>query len=153
MTTMRTRLRGAAMLFALLGSTVAGAAAARGEPPSVVVYKSALCGCCSKWVDHLRAGGFRVATRDVKDLTAVEARYGVPKGLVSCHTALTGGYVIVGHVPADVIQRLLEERPAVARISVPGMPGGAPGMEGAVRRPYDVVAFDRAGHTRVYASW
>ncbi len=151
MSTKRIGIGGAAALVALLGGTVANVSAAGAEPPGVVVYKSALCGCCGKWADHLRGAGFRVITRNVGDLPAVEARYGVPKGLGSCHTALTGGYVVVGHVPADVLQRLVEERPAIAGVSVPGMPGGAPGMESAVRRPYDVVAFNRDGGTSVYA--
>jgi hypothetical protein len=118
--------------------------------PGVVLYKSALCGCCGKWADHLRTAGFRVVARNVGSLTTIEARYGVPRGLSSCHTALVGGYVVVGHVPADVLQRLLSERPAVAGISVPGMPQSAPGMDEAPDH-YDVVAFDREGHTRVYA--
>jgi len=119
--------------------------------PGVVVYKSPLCGCCSKWADHLRTAGFHVVTRNVESLTRIEARYGVPRGLSSCHTALVGGYVVVGHVPGDVLLRLLADRPDVAGLSVPGMPQSAPGMDGAPDH-YDVVAFDRDGHTQVYAS-
>lgn len=118
--------------------------------PGVVLYKSDLCGCCGKWADHLRAAGFRVTVRSVGSLTSVENRYGVPKGLTSCHTALAGGYVVVGHVPADALQRLLAERPPIAGISVPGMPQSAPGMDGSTRDHYDVVAFDRDRHTGVY---
>jgi hypothetical protein len=118
--------------------------------PAVVLYKSPLCGCCSKWADHMRAAGFRVTIRDVQSLTAIESRYGVPKGATSCHTALAGGYVIVGHVPADLVQRLLTERPAIAGISAPGMPQSAPGMDSPGNTPYEVIAFDREGHTRVY---
>jgi hypothetical protein len=135
----------------MLGSPPVRAGKAADPLPGVVLYKSALCGCCGKWADHLRAAGFRVITRNVSSLTTIEARYGVPQGLSSCHTALAGGYLVVGHVPAEVLQRLLRERPAVAGISVPGMPQGAPGMEGARQDRYDVVAFDREGHTRVYA--
>jgi hypothetical protein len=119
--------------------------------PGVVLYKSDLCGCCGKWADHMRAAGFRVTVRNVGSLTTIENRYGVPKGLTSCHTALAGGYVVVGHVPADLVQRLLTERPPVAGISAPGMPQSAPGMDGSTRDHYDVVAFDREGHTSVYA--
>jgi hypothetical protein len=135
----------------LLGSPPASAGRRADPLPGVVLYKSPLCGCCTKWADHLRTAGFRVVTRNVESLTAIEARYGVPRGLSSCHTALVGGYVVVGHVPGDVLLRLLAERPAVAGISVPGMPQGAPGMEGAQQDHYDVVAFDRDGHTQVYA--
>ncbi len=138
----------AAVLVAGLGTRTSPA---RAELPAVVLYKSRLCGCCGKWADHMRAAGFRVVIRDVGDLLSIEARYGVPKGLGSCHTALVGGYVVVGHVPADLVQRLLGERPAVAGISVPGMPGSAPGMDVGSGGPYDVLVFDRDGQSRVYA--
>lgn len=118
------------------------------------VYKTPTCGCCKAWVDHLTASGFRVTTVDREDLTSVKAEHGVGDHLASCHTALIGGYVVEGHVPAADIKRLLAERPAVAGIAVPGMPVGSPGMEmpGAPADRYDVVSFDRAGATRVFAS-
>lgn len=118
------------------------------------VYKTPTCGCCQAWVDHLEANGFRVATVDREDLTPIKAEHGVGEHLASCHTALIGGYVVEGHVPAADITRLLRERPAVAGIAVPGMPSGSPGMEmpGAPADRYDVVSFERTGATRVFAS-
>lgn len=101
---------------------------------------------------HLREHGFEVRTIDSKDLAAVKASLNVPGELTSCHTALVGGYVIEGHVPAADVQRLLRERPAVAGLAVPGMPEGSPGMEGARRDPYDVIAFGKTG-TRIFASY
>ncbi len=130
-----------------------GATAQQGA--SVVeVYKSATCGCCSKWVDHLRANKFTVRTTDTEDMDAVKARYKVPAVLQSCHTAIVGGYVIEGHVPAADVQRLLKERPDVVGLAVPGMPAGPPGMEvpGQKADAYNVVAFDKAGRTTVFAS-
>ncbi len=118
----------------------------------VIVYKNPSCVCCTKWVGHLRANGFDVRAVDVSDLAQIKGRYGVPSELATCHTAIVDGYAVEGHVPADVIQRLLEERPAVAGIAVPGMPVGSPGMEGPYREPYDVLTFDRDGATRIYAS-
>lgn len=142
---------GLAGLFALgVGTLSADAGTAPPPLPGVVMYKSALCGCCTKWADHMRTAGFRVIVREVGSLTTIEERYGVPKGATSCHTALVGGYVVVGHVPADLVQRLLTERPAIAGISAPGMPQSAPGMDAPGRAPYDVVAFDREGRTRIY---
>jgi hypothetical protein len=76
---------------------------------------------------------------------------GVPFRLTSCHTARVGKYVIEGHVPADLIQRLLAVHPALAGLSVPGMVTGSPGMEGPGAEPYDVIAWDRDGKTTVYA--
>ena len=132
----------------------------RSEPAAVavptgtemVVYKSPTCGCCELWIDHAEAAGFTVVTEDVIDLRPVKAENGVTPELASCHTAIVGGYVIEGHVPADVIAQLLEERPDIRGLAVPGMPAGSPGMEGGTPEPYDVVAFDRDGNTSVYAS-
>src|SRR4051794_25985666 len=92
--------------------------------PVVTVYKSPTCGCCSKWIDHMKAGGFEVKALDVEDIDLVKKTYGVPPGLASCHTALVGGYVLEGHVPAESVTRLMRERPAVAGLAVPGMPAG-----------------------------
>ena len=91
---------------------------------------------------------------DLDDLTPIKRRLGVPPALESCHTAVVDGYVIEGHVPADVIDRLLRERPSVVGLAVPGMPAGSPGMEAPGQRPerYEVLTFDQKGRTTVYAS-
>ncbi len=137
----------------LVGLGVANGAA-QGRP-AVDVYKDPGCGCCEKWVEHLKAQGFTTKTTNVADIDRVKAKYNVPASARSCHTALVGGYVIEGHVPAADVQRLLKERPAgVVGLAVPGMPIGSPGMEvaGMKGQPYDVLAFDKAGRTRVFAS-
>jgi len=120
--------------------------------PPVLVYKSPTCGCCSSWVEHMQDAGFPVKVKEVNDVAPVKDKYGVPTRLRSCHTAIVDGYVIEGHVPADVVERLLQERPDVAGLAVPGMVAGSPGMEGGRAQSYDVVAFDREGNTSVYAS-
>ena len=123
-------------------------------PGDIVVYKSPTCGCCDGWIDHMRAAGFRVIARDTSDVGAVKRRLGVLPTLGSCHTAIVAGYVVEGHVPADAVKRLLEERPKIVGIAVPGMPAGSPGMEDA--RPhvsYEVIAFDAAGRTSVFARY
>jgi hypothetical protein len=145
---LRVALGGAAVAVATGGVPKALAAA----PTPITVYKSPSCGCCTKWVDHLRAHGFAVTTRDMDDLSEVKATFGVPERLQSCHTATVTGFVVEGHVPADVIQKLLRERPKVLGIAVPGMPVGSPGMEGGTPERYDIIAFDRNGKTSVYAS-
>jgi hypothetical protein len=88
---------------------------------------------------------------DMPDLSAVKTKYGVTSELQACHTAVTGDYVVEGHVPADLIVKMLNEKPAIAGLAVPGMPAGSPGMEGATKERYDVLTFDRAGRTTVYA--
>lgn len=136
----------------ILAAGVAAAAQARG--PRVEVYKSPTCGCCSKWVDHLRGHGFVVRVTDTETVEELKTKHGVPRQARSCHTALVGGYVVEGHVPAADIQRLLKERPAVAGIAVPGMPIGSPGMEvaGVKAQSYTVVAFSKDASTRAFAS-
>ena len=102
---------------------------------------------------HLRTHGFPVKTEDVDDVGPVKRKHAVPGALQACHTALVDGYVVEGHVPADLIDRLLRERPAVAGIAVAGMPLGSPGMEAPGRTPerYRVHAFHRSGRTSVFA--
>lgn len=102
---------------------------------------------------HLLENGFEVKAVDVDDerLEAVAAEHGITAELASCHTAVVDGYVVEGHVPADLILKMLRERPQIAGLAVPGMPRGAPGMEGSVKDPYDVIAFDAQGETQVYA--
>ena len=121
-------------------------------PTTVTVYKSASCGCCSNWVEHMRAAGFQIASHDVDDIDAVKKKNGVPADLESCHTALVGGYVVEGHVPADLVKRLLAERPKIVGLAVPGMPVGAPGMEvPGQSASYNVISFDQAGQHKIYA--
>ena len=117
------------------------------------VYKTPTCGCCGKWVEHVKQAGFAPEVDDMPDVAPVKAKAGVPRALQSCHTALVGGYVIEGHVPADLVHRLLREKPPVAGIAVPGMPAGSPGMEMGDRKdPYEVIAFTKDGTTSVYAT-
>lgn len=125
------------------------------EAPAVKVYKSPTCGCCTKWVEHLRAAGFSVQATDVESMEHVKRMNGVPWRLSSCHTAFVGGYFIEGHVPAEDVKRLLEEQPDVAGIAVPGMPVGSPGMEApdpAAHEAYKVLALDADGGVSVFAS-
>ncbi|HCU53027.1 MAG TPA: metal-binding protein [Gammaproteobacteria bacterium] len=118
----------------------------------VTVYKSPTCGCCKQWVTHMQANGFTVKAHDVADIVQYKTANGVPMMLGSCHTAIVGGYVIEGHVPASDIRRLLKERPPVRGLAVPGMPVGSPGMEqGAHQDRYNVLTFDKLGNTTVYA--
>lgn len=134
-----------------VGATTARAAVAVASD-TVVVYKSPTCRCCANWVDHMRQAGFPVITHDVADVEPIKRQRGVPSDLTSCHTAVVGQYALEGHVPAEDVRRLLRERPAVAGLTVPGMPTGSPGMEGLTRDRYDVLSFDSAGASAIYAS-
>lgn len=108
----------------------------------VEVWKDPNCGCCQDWIDHMEANGFTVTTHNSGN-NAVRAKLGLPVELGSCHTALVGGYVVEGHVPAADVHKLLKAKPKALGITVPGMPIGSPGMDGAVyggrKDPYDVL--------------
>ncbi len=144
---LRRKLVAAFAPLALLACAESAAAAA------LVVTKTAACGCCKHWVDHMRKAGFTVEVHDVADVTPTARRLGVPDQLRSCHTSETGGYAIEGHVPAADVKRLLAQRPKAAGIAVPGMVVGSPGMEhGAHSEPYQTILFTKDGTTRVFAS-
>lgn len=100
----------------------------------------------------MQKAGFTVTSTDTTEMAAIKAKHGVPSALQSCHTALVGDYVVEGHAPADVVQKLLAEKPNARGIAVPGMPMGSPGMEGATKDKYNVMLFDRLGKATVYAS-
>jgi hypothetical protein len=143
----------------LRASIAAGASAllarradALAAPTPITVYKTPTCGCCKQWVKHLEANGFAVKVHDMDSLEEIKRSMGVPGELQSCHTGIVNKYVVEGHVPADLIQKMLKEKPAIVGLAVPGMPSGSPGMEqGGPKDRYDVIAFERGGKTHVYA--
>jgi hypothetical protein len=142
-------LRAAAL--AVGGGSYARRLAASAPKTPMLVYRDPGCGCCMKWVEIMRTSGFDVSVSDTTGMPAIKRRYNVPEAVQSCHTALVGGYIIEGHVPADLIRKLLKEKPKLTGLAVPGMVVGSPGMEGAPKQGYDVVTFDAAGRTTVYA--
>tara|TARA_R110001592_G_scaffold81249_4_gene241276 strand:+ start:2480 stop:2938 length:459 start_codon:yes stop_codon:yes gene_type:complete len=139
-------MRAAAAALAMLVLLPAMAAAAE-----ITVYKSPYCGCCGAWVTHMKDHGHDVTTVEMEDLTAIKKMTGVPAPLQSCHTAVVGGYVIEGHVPASDVARLLAEKPKARGLAVPGMPVGSPGMEGPNPEAYEVLVFQTDGTSAVYA--
>ncbi len=119
----------------------------------MVVYQDPNCGCCSKWIEHIEAAGIEVEVRNSSNMQQIKLQYGVSRSLQSCHTGLIDGYIVEGHVPAEDVLRMLDERPEIKGLSVPGMPIGSPGMEQgppANYQAYDVVAFDGAGSLSQY---
>lgn len=125
------------------------------KPTAITVYKSSSCGCCAKWLDHVRDNGFEPTVHDEEDMDAIKAQLGVPVAVRSCHTALAGKYLIEGHVPASDIKRLVVEQPRVAGLAVPGMPSGTPGMAepGAKIAGFEVLAFQLDGTTKTFARY
>jgi len=121
--------------------------------PVLVVNKNPSCGCCVAWVDAMRRAGFEVDIHDVDNLDPIKTQAGIPAGKGSCHTAQVGGYFIEGHVPAGDIRRLLAEHPRARGLVLPGMPMGAPGMEGPddLGQPYTVELVNMDGSTTPFA--
>ena len=144
---MTLRLHSLLLVLTVLGS---GSALAQ-STATVEVFKSPSCGCCGKWVEHLRQNGFQVQTHDVNDVPAARKKLGMPDQLGSCHTARIGGYVVEGHVPASDIQRLLKEKPKALGLAVPSMPPGSPGMENARPMPYQTLLVGTDRTTQVFA--
>lgn len=131
-----------------------GQAAAKGAEqalPVVEVYKSAQCGCCKAWAEHLQKNGFTVILHDVDDVPAARKKLGMPNKFGSCHTAKAGQYLVEGHVPAADIKRLLKERPKAIGLAVPAMPPGSPGMESEHPVPYDTLLVEMDGKAKVFA--
>jgi hypothetical protein len=118
----------------------------------MTIYKSRTCGCCAKWVEHVKAAGFDARVHDEEDMDRIKAELGVPEAVRSCHTALVGGFLIEGHVPAADVRALLARRLKAAGLAVPGMPAGTPGMAepGASISGFDVLAFRADGSTEVF---
>ena len=155
-TTASTRRAWLAAAMPLLAAGALPFAVKAASPTPVEVWKDPNCGCCQDWVDHMQANGFAVKVHDTGN-NAVRARLGLPQKLGSCHTALVGGYLVEGHVPASDVRALLKQKPKALGLAVPGMPVGSPGMDGAVygdrRDPYDVLLVARDGSTRVFKQY
>jgi hypothetical protein len=119
----------------------------------IYVYKNPYCGCCNNWIAYLKEKGYAVKSENTPMLPAMKEAVGITSELASCHTAVVDGYVLEGHVPAEDIKRLLEERPDIKGLAVPGMPIGSPGMEqGDTKEIYDVIAIKKDGSTYVYST-
>lgn len=118
----------------------------------VMVYKTPTCGCCRVYVSYLEKKGVKVKTEDVKDLNDIKRQYGVPTEFSSCHTSIVDGYVVEGHIPLEAIEKLLNERPNIKGIALPGMPSGTPGMPGPKNEIWNIRSFTEDGTTGTFMS-
>ena len=139
-------------LFAIAVLLCAATFSFAAELPKVEVWKDPNCGCCSKWIAHMRESGFRVTAHDTANVNAVRAKLGMPNRYGACHTARVGDYLVEGHVPASDIKRLLRQQPEAIGIAVPGMPMGSPGMEGPYSEPYQTLLVDKSGNASVFSN-
>jgi hypothetical protein len=129
-----------------MGGMFTGREGARRKTPS--------CGCCGAWVEHMKAAGFSVNVTKVDDTSVARRKYGLPDRFGSCHTAVVGGYVVEGHVPANDVKKLLAMKPVAVGLAVPGMPVGSPGMEmGSRKDPYQVLLVAKDGRERAFSNY
>jgi len=117
----------------------------------VTLYKNPQCGCCEGYADYLRHNGFKVRAVSTNELTVIGQKYGIPDDLQPCHISLIGGYVVGGHIPIAVINRLLSEKPQITGITLPGMPEGTPGMAGNKPGPLEIYEIGKSP-PKVYAT-
>jgi len=125
--------------------------------PKVISFRSASCGCCKKWINHLRDNGLEVVDNIVEDVSAIKNQYQIPNNLRSCHSAQIANYTIEGHVPIQSINKLFREKPIIKGIAVPDMPIGSPGMEMHSHEShshdyenYKIVSFSKTGKTKIF---
>jgi hypothetical protein len=117
----------------------------------VTLYKDPQCGCCEAYTEYLRNNGFTVNVVETAHLPLMYARYDVASAFQSCHLATADRYFMIGHIPVNVIKRMLAEQPAITGITLPNMPGGAPGMGGSKTEPFNIYALGD-GPPKLYAT-
>ena len=121
-----------------------------GEKPEAILYNTPNCGCCEGHADYLRGYGYKVTAKPSHNMSQTKKLAGVPASLEGCHTIKIGGYVVEGHVPVNVLDKLLSERPKIKGISLPGMPQGSPGMSGHKSAPFVIYEIDSSVTPKVY---
>lgn len=134
----------------VLVASLAMPLSALAEGIDATLYKNPDCHCCELYGQYLEKNGYNVEVIAAGDLAAIKQQLGVPAKLGACHTTVIGDYVVEGHVPAESVNRLLEEQPKIKGIAVPGMPAGSPGMGGKKTAPITVYSFEDSGAAHVY---
>lgn len=136
--------------FALGGSSQATQQKDGSTLGLMTVYKSMQCGCCGIYAKYLESNGARTDIQNVADPSAIKQTYSIPPKLQSCHTTIVGPYFVEGHIPLEAIRKLMNEKPDIAGIAMPGMPSGSPGMPGAKTGPFVIYAVDKDGSQSVF---
>ena len=127
---------------------------ASAQPQSLLrVVRDPGCDCCAGWARHMEQNGFDVRMEERPRTHPLRRTSGAPPGLVGCHVGLLDQFAFEGHVPAAAVRRFLADPGSWRGLAVPGMPVGSPGMEiaGTPPQAYDVVRFDLAGRSELYA--
>jgi hypothetical protein len=139
--------------FASLTALIAFATPALADPLQATLYKNPQCTCCEGYAAYLRDNGFNVEVKPTNDLAEISRKAGVSEAFQGCHTMFIDGYVVDGHVPVNMVNKLLIERPAIAGITLPGMPMGSPGMTGTKTEKFVIYTVPKDGKApSVYAT-
>ena len=143
---------GAGGIFLVGGGAnlISSHAKAVGAGKKVTLYKDPQCSCCEGYAEYLRSNGFEISIVPTHDLPLLDEKYGIATDLQPCHISLIDGYVVGGHVPVEVVNRLLTERPKITGITLPGMPLGSPGMTGEKTAPFKIYEITN-GPSKIYA--
>lgn len=140
-------------LLALAVTLIIGAQPSIGfAGEKLTLYKNPMCTCCEMYAKYMRDNGFDVTVVPTPDLVTFSEKHGIPARMSACHVSLVGDYAIGGHVPADVVKRLLTEKSPVKAIAIVGMPTGTPGMPGPKSGPLTIYGISPDGKSSVYAT-
>ena len=139
------------VLATLALALLAVPASLRGEEiRTATLHKTPWCGCCTEYGRYLEQNGFSITVEESADLSPIKRQAGVPHELEGCHTLMVEGYAVEGHVPVEILLRLLTEKPDIRGISLPGMPAGSPGMGGEKAAPFAIYEIGE-GEPKIYA--
>ncbi|MEM5802061.1 MAG: DUF411 domain-containing protein [Candidatus Aenigmatarchaeota archaeon] len=116
----------------------------------VVIYISPNCGCCALYANYLKNQGISIKVSYIDDISSIKSKYSIPINMQSCHTTIIGNYFVEGHVPVEAILKLMEEKPNITGIALPGMPSGSPGMTGVKYNPFRIYSIDYDGAIHLF---
>jgi len=138
-------------IFALIPDNASSFQAVENFDDEIKIYKSTSCGCCDVYFNYFKGkGNTNVQAVTQQDINDVKLQYGVPENMKSCHTTILGDYFVEGHIPLQAIEKLLQEKPDIKGIALPGMPMGSPGMVGAKTGKFIVYAVNKDGSSKEF---
>ncbi|MBU4529322.1 MAG: metal-binding protein [Hoeflea sp.] len=140
-------LVGGTAFITLTAAQTAQESATAVDAKAITIWLDPSCGCCDVYADYMEANGFTVTRVDDRDFDKRSIEMGVPEKGIGCHLAEIDGYVVSGLVPVEIIERLVSDRPDVTGITLPGMPGNAPGMAPVKTGTLKTYAFGTNGVT------
>ena len=134
-----------------LGLSFGVPALSQSTVPEITIFKNPQCGCCENYAEYLAKNGFVVTVKPTHDLAALSRTAGISDEFQGCHLGMVDGYAVSGHVPVKTLNKLLSERPSIKGITLPGMPLGSPGMNGAKTAPFTIYEIGGDRPPKIYA--